>query len=760
MSFKIKARAIREIFHKDNYWIIAFIPTESNRDIKLNQYGNFSCCGDIGYITINKDYELELEEGKASKYGMSYNILSVPSMQMEDLNKLTYEEKFDILMECTSSERIAKNILTSVPDYIELAVTKGADAIDTSKIKGVGATYNQAYCRILIDKYKYYSFCMDSKRKYYKLSISDAKALFDKWSTVEEIDKNLKENPYYCLIEICRHSFNKVDEFLMEIRPELEESDERVEALELEILRRNEVDGSTRLLGNVLCQVIKDDYPKCSKLIPRTKEVAVNSELIYFDEDSKDLSIMATYIAECNIADFVMRKNINPHVLDIDWKKYTHLENGFDMSEKQSKALEMFCNYDVMLLCGFSGTGKTTSVSGLINLMEDNGISYTLLSTTGKAARVLSQSTNRPAMTIHRRCFTNEITTDALIVDEMSLASLDTFTMLLKNITNPDCKVVFVFDSAQLCPIGSSKIATDLLDSGKVPFILLDEVFRYRSNGALFVATNIRNGVNFFNDDTMVKNKGNVYTVSDNYKFIDLQDEDEIFETVVKEYRKLLDKGIKRDDIMIATPMNVGAIGTYRINNYLQAELNPPRPNEMVHERKVNGVKITFRVGDRVVNKKNDYKILTAEGYRQMQDDTDHVLTEDDVDHSIVLNGQLGTIVEVNKDGLMIRFDEEILFFSKLKINNLLLGATLSVHSLQGSTVDYCINIVSNSHKRMLCKELLYVADTRMRKKQIDIGNLDAFIYGIGVSENAVRKTWEKELIEKWSDNNEKISNN
>lgn len=752
MSFKIKARAIREIFHRDNYWIIAFIPTESNREIKLNKYGNFSCCGDIGYISINKDYELELEEGKASKYGMSYNILSVPSMQMEDLSKLSYEDKFNILMECTSSERIAKSILNSCPDYIELAVTKGKDAIDTSKIYGIGEKYNAVYCRILIDKYKYYAFCMGKERKQYNLSITDAKALFDKWSTAEEIDKNLKDNPYYCLIEICRHSFNKTDEFLMDIRPELEDSDIRVEALELEILRDNESNGSTRLLGKTLCKVIKEDYPRCIHLIPKTKDVAVNSELIYFDEESKDLSIMATYIAECNIADFVMRKNVNPHKLNIEWSTYTHLENGFDMSEKQAKALEMFCNYDVMLLCGFSGTGKTTSVSGLINLMEDNGISYTLLSTTGKAARVLSQSTNRPAMTIHRKCFTDDITTDALIVDEMSLASLDTFTMLLNHIANPDCKVVFVFDSAQLCPIGSSKIATDLLDSGKVPFILLDEVFRYRSNGALFVATNIRNGVNFFNDKLMVKNKENVYSVSDNYKFIDVETEDEIFEEVVKEYRKLIDKGIKRDDIMIATPMNVGTIGTYKINNYLQAEFNPPKPNEMVHERKVNGTKITFRVGDRVVNKKNDYKILTAEGYRQMQEDS--VLTEDDVEHSMVLNGQLGTIVEVNKDGLMIKFDEEILFFNKLKINNLLLGMTLSVHSLQGSTVDYCINIVSNTHKRMLCKELLYVADTRMRKKQIDIGNLDAFLYGIGVSENAVRKTWEKELIEKWSDNN------
>lgn len=751
MSFKVKARAIKEIFHRDNFYIIAFVPTESNRNIKLNQYGNFSCCGEIGYITLNKDYELEIEEGKTSKYGVSYNILSVPSLQMEDLSKLNEEDKFAILMECTSSERIAKNILKGCPNYIELAVTEGADAIDTSKIVGVGDAYNKCYCRILNDKYKYYAFCCGEERKKYKLSISDAKYLFEKWSNPKEIDENLEKNPYYCLIELCHHSFTKADDFLLEIRPELKMSDERVEALELEILRRNQLDGSTRLYGKDLCRVIKEEYG-CEELIPRTKEVAVNSELIYFDEQSKDLSIMSTYVAECNVADFMMRKNVNPKKLNIDWTKYTHMENGFDMTEKQAKVLELFCNYDVILLCGYAGTGKTTSVSGLINLMEDNGITYTLLSTTGKASRVLSQSTNRPAMTIHKKCFSGEITTDAVILDEMSMGSLDVFTMFISKITNPNCKVVLVFDSAQLCPIGSSKIATDLLESGRVPHVLLDEVFRYNSNGALYVATNVRNGRNFFNDD-MVKNKGNEYTIADNYKFIDI-DEENIFDTVVKEYKKLLSKGIKQDDIMIVTPMNVGEIGTYKINNFLQAELNPLKPNEMVHERRINGVKIMFHLGDRVINKKNDYSIMTAEGYRQMTDDVNGLLSEDDVEHSSVLNGQIGTVVGVNKDGLTIKFDEELLFFNKLKINNLLLASALTAHGVQGSSTDYCINIFSEQHKKMLCKELIYVAETRLRKKQIDIGNLDAMLNGIAVSENAIRHTWEKELIENWKDNN------
>ena len=254
--------------------------------------------------------------------------------------------------------------------------------------------------------------------------------------------------------------------------------------------------------------------------------------------------------------------------------------------------------------------------------------------------------------------------------------------------------------------------------------------------------------------DDIVKNKGNEYTITDNYKFIDI-DEEDIFDTVVSEYKKLLKKGIKQDDIMIVTPMNVGEIGTYKINNYLQAELNPLKPNEMVHERRINGVKIMFHLGDRVINKKNDYSILTAEGYRQMTDDTNGLLSEDDVEHSTVLNGQIGTVVGVNKDGLTIKFDEELLFFNKLKINNLLLASALTAHGVQGSSTDYCINIFSEQHKRMLCKELIYVAETRLRKKQIDIGNLDAMLSGIAVSENAIRHTWEKELIENWRDNND-----
>jgi hypothetical protein len=748
MSIRLRAKCVREIYHNDNFYILGFVPVGSNREIQLNQYGNFTCSGEIGFISVNKEYELVVQEKNGSKYGVTYEILEVPSMVMEDLSSLSYQQKFEILMECTTSERIAKNILEGEPNYIELAVTKGEDSIDVSKIRGVAKKLNHVYCKQLIKKYKYYAFCQNANVKEYELNITDAKKMFDEYSTQDKILSELQSNPYYALIEVLGRSFERTDKLLMNVRSDLKTSNTRCEALIIDVLKKNEMEGSSRLNGSILYQVVRDDY-SCPELIPMLKTVSESSDMIYFDQKSGDLSIMATYLAECEIADFIMSKNKNSHVLDIDWTKYTKFDDGTEMTDSQSEILRLFCNYDVMCLCGYSGTGKTTSVKGLINLMEDNGITYTLLSTTGKAGKVLSESTNRKASTIHRACYSGVINTDCVIVDEYSMCSLDVMIMLLHSIENPNIKIVFVFDSAQLPSIGVSKLGDDMLNSNVVPKIVLTEVFRYTDNGSLFVATNIRQGKNFLDNKDMVKCNENVYSVSSNYKFINVMSEEEIFEEVISQYDKLLKSGTKQDDILVLSPMNVGSCGTYAINNAIQREYNPPLPNEKVHTRKINNFTITFRTNDLVVNKKNDYNVPTYDGYLEMQ--SDDRLEEDDVDTTMVLNGQIGRIVEVIDKGLLIKFDEEIVYFNKTKINNLLLAYSISEHSAQGSTCQRSIGIVSNTHKRMLSKALLYVGDTRCRKSHIDIGQVDAFEYALTVDDNKLRNTWLKELLMNWN---------
>ena len=353
-TIEVRARVIRQIYNNGDYYIFALVPSERNNNIKLNSYGNFTVTGELGYLSLNKEYDFVLKEGQTNQYGTSYSVIDVPSMKLEDLKKLSYEDKYEILKECTSSDKIAKNILEAYPDYIEIAVNQGADAIDTKKIYGVGKVYNNSYCRKLISKYKYYTFCRNTKMKDYEFSVSEAKALFDRYGTAEDIIKAMSTNPYYNLIEICKRSFDNADELLKEVRKDLIDSDIRTEALIMEILKRNEYDGNTRLKGTDLFHVVKEDY-NCDNLIPKLKDVAVQSQLIYYDNDTTDLSLMSTYIGECNIYDFVTRKiKESPIVDDSLIEKYRNLD-GNELSDEQLNAVKVFNKYSLTLLTGSAG---------------------------------------------------------------------------------------------------------------------------------------------------------------------------------------------------------------------------------------------------------------------------------------------------------------------------------------------------------------------------------------------------------------------
>ena len=230
--------------------------------------------------------------------------------------------------------------------------------------------------------------------------------------------------------------------------------------------------------------------------------------------------------------------------------------------------------------------------------------------------------------------------------------------------------------------------------------------------------------------------------MSDNYKFIQT---DEVLETVVNEYKKLLQKGIKKENIMVLSPFNVGLFGTYAINNEIQQMINPILPNDKIQSRTVNKTKIVFKEGDLVINTKNDYEAVKADSYYANKDVEG--ISESDYETTAIVNGQMGIIREVVDKGLIIQFDEEMVYMNRNKLNHLLLGYAISCHKSQGSTIDYSINIVTNAHKNMLSRGLLYVATTRCRKSHIDIGDESAFQYALSVCDNDLRKTWLLDLM-------------
>lgn len=735
MQLEVKAKVIREIYHNDNFYILALSPMKIYDNLEITQYGTFTCKGELSMLTVGQEYDLVIEPISNDKYGTCYKVVDVPSLKVENLSD---DDELEILRTITTNSQ-ADYVHKAYPNFIRLILNGEEDKIDIKNIYNVSETRLKVYKRLINEKFRYYYLMKQTKE--YKISMSDCKLLLSKYKTIEECVKKINNTPYFILMEVLGRTFENIDKMILDIQPDLKVSKQRCEALIIGVLRRNEVDGSTRLYANDLFYYIKEEYD-AKELLPMLKDVAVESDLIYYDEKTKDLSIMSTYLAECKIADFVKSKIQNSKKLDIDYTKYKNIDN-FTMSDTQLNALKVFCESNISILAGTAGTGKSSSIKGLVSLMEDNHLTYTLLSPTGKASKVLSESTGRKAYTIHKRCFSSSIDTDVVIVDECGMVSLDVFCMLLSAIQNDNARIVLVGDPAQLSSIGLSKIYDDLIKSNKVPMTMLTEVFRYKSNGSLFVATNIRQGKNFFDDDFVKHNENtNEYTVSDNYKFIQT---DEVLETVVNEYKKLLQKGIKKENIMVLSPFNVGLFGTYVINNEIQQMINPILSNDKIQSRTVNKTKIVFKEGDLVINTKNDYEAVKADSYYENKDVEG--ISESDYETTAIVNGQMGIIREVVDKGLIIQFDEEMVYMNRNKLNHLLLGYAISCHKSQGSTIDYSINIVTNAHKNMLSRGLLYVATTRCRKSHIDIGDESAFQYALSVCDNDLRKTWLLDLM-------------
>lgn len=750
MSFKIKAKCVKLAFKKGDFTIHNWSPIGDVSELKLSRYLTFSTKGENLYITVDKEYELELEEiSHDPQYGGTYNIVSCPTVDELDVENLSREESFEILMDCTSSDRLANNILDAYPNYIEVILKEGKEAIDTSKIKGVGESYNSAYAREILAKFKYYKCLQEFKD--YKFNTSDCKAMYEEFGTFEGVVKAMQEKPYYCLCRLLKRSFDYSDRLLMEFRPELEETVQRCEFAILDVLLRNEVDGSTRLEWDIMEDVVTDEYNLPSSLLKKLEEICDESVCIHYDKELKSLGIMDTYVAECQIANFIKNKLEKKSKLNIDWKKYQTMQD-VTLTDQQLDSLKNLCESEISLLVGFSGSGKSQSVNGIVKLCEENGLTYTLLAPTGRASLRMTEVTHRKASTIHRKALKDaEINTDVLIVDECSMIDLPTFIMMLNVITNEDIRIVLVGDNAQLMPVGIASVFNDIINSKFIPTSMLTKVFRYSSNGAQFVATNVRQGIDFFDSDekdengrAMVKWDGNECKVSTNYTFIQTEN---IFDKLVSIYMGLIDKGVKPNNILCLSPFNVGSEGTYAINSAIQAEINPPKPNEKVLTRDMKSTNIVFRLGDRLLNKKNDYSAIPYDVWQEIANDPTGLLTTDDFKLTNVFNGQDGTIREIDDKKVVAQFDEELIVFDKFKLSNLLLGYCISVHSSQGSEADYVINVVSPSHKRMLNRNLLYVADTRAKKKHWDIGDVNTYKEALLIDGNTLRNTWLLDLL-------------
>ena len=718
MSITLKARCVKCCFKKDDYRIFSWSPIDHNDSVKLSLYFTFSTKGNDSYIDENKDYEIEIEEIAYDKrYGGTYKILSVPSMSNFDVSTLTLDQKKEILMDCTTSERIADNILEAYPDFIELILTKGKEAIDVSRVKGMGEVYLSAYARNLLEKYKYLGIIQHFKD--YKLDVSDCKKLIEEYLDEEHIAKEIQSNPYKVLISTLGRSFEFADRMIMELREDLKVSEMRCAYLILSVLERNEaMEGDTLLDANALYNYILEEYTQAKDLEPLIVPVVTNNDLFYYDEENKTVSIMTTYMAECKIADFIVNKYKNSTKLDIDYTKYTKIKDG-ELTEEQQNILKTFCESNITIVNAKGGTGKSATTLALINMLEDNNMTYSLLTPTGRVAKALKILTNgRPASTIHKACLSNPdgIWSDVFVIEEGSMIGIDLMCMLINAIANDNARIIINMDLGQIAPISCGCPMRDIINSGIIPICNLTKVFRYGEGGLYKMATDAYDkkfyiGELDYNKDRVSVGKNNDYT------YVKYNGE---VQQVVDEYKKFLNRGIKPIDIAVITCWNVTDFGTINLNNEIQKIVNPDVQEGKFIKKTIRKKEILFKVNDIVLNCQNTYEILTLSGYNEIKN-SGNTLTGEDVETTSVMNGEIGRILDIDDGNIIAQFDEDIIVFDKKLQDNLLLAYSLTSYKLQGSECPYVITLVTPQFEKSLNKNIIYTDMSRTRKEVVEI---------------------------------------
>ena len=405
----------------------------------------------------------------------------------------------------------------------------------------------------------------------------------------------------------------------------------------------------------------------------------------------------------------------------------TQLENEMDLhfAPQQREAILTAMTTRAMILTGGPGTGKTTTVVGMIRLFEAQGKHITLTAPTGRAAKRLSETTGGEAKTIHRllefspqinnfkRNRQNPLDTDVVIVDETSMVDLVLMNRLMQAI-RPSTTVILIGDVDQLPSVGAGNVLKALIDSQKIPVIQLTEIFRQAQES--MIVTNAHR-----------INKGESPELTGdtdrNFFFIEKEDPEEITELICSLIADRLPSHYDYhpiDDIQLLCPMRRGVLGTENLNKRLQEVLNAPYATPTAHPL------IKKRIGPGTHSQSPDISnpSATAGGFR-VGDKVMQVRNNYDYD---VFNGDIGRVIAIERldKKVHIQYPDKQVVYDTADLGELVLAYATTIHKAQGSEYPAVVIPLHTQHYIMLQRNLLYTGITRARERVVIVGTKKA----------------------------------
>ena len=737
---KFKATVNRKMFDNGkDYKIYSMnVNTSIYKNIIVNkQYGTISLVGNIPDLIPEREYEITATVTNSKKYGINYKMKTICRPKPTDIDS-SYEFLKEIL-----SEKQAKVLLDVYPDIVDKIINNDLDDIDLNKTKGIKqATFDKIKEKVvenftLIDFVKEFGGLLD---------MGVCKKLYTTYGSLSTVRKMLKQHPYKCLCNLSRVGFKTADSILLKLEEnskdnedgfkfnfELKESKERLKACLDFIMQENESNGNTKMK-------IEEARKECGKLVPECVGLFVElikseSDTIHVDNETKSISSKIAYNTEMYIKDFIkemLKNNVAPMITN--YEAFRNVE-GFNMTDDQLNTSKMMCENSIGILTGGGGCGKSFSVKGFLNLLDSKEKTYLLMTPTGASSKVLANYTGRECGTIHRQLGyhpngednpwtynkTNKLDVDYVIIDEFSMVDIYLFSHVIDAIDTNKTKLLMIYDPYQLPSVGCGNLAQDFLSSGMIPVNSLTKIFRYAEGGLATVASDIRSGNKFINDN---EKKPKMFGERRDFAFLPVED-DKIIYNAVKIYEKLIKSGYTDKDIMILSSQNVGDKGTKAINKMIQSYKQKQKKTNFLMRGDTK-----FHLGDKVIQMVNNYKAKNKYG-----DEKENIF-----------NGNSGVIVSVSWDNLIVDFGDKEIMYTKDDLSQLELGYCITTHKSQGDSSKQVVVLVPKAHTFMLNSNLLYVAATRAKERCFMLGNPATINRAIKKKINLTRDTYLHDL--------------
>ncbi|MCU0703994.1 MAG: ATP-dependent RecD-like DNA helicase [Fimbriiglobus sp.] len=551
----------------------------------------------------------------------------------------------------------------------------------------------------------------------------------------ENAIEQVRQNPYRLSTDIWGVGFRTADELALKLGIP-RDSPKRAQAAVRHILSEGSSNGHVGLPEAVvieqtvaLTQIAAERIAEAIEQLRTEDEIVrdtpVKAAGVRMVDDSIEeqplLYLKPLFMAELGLARSlkVLREGGHP-LPEVDMDKalaWVEKKMGIEFAERQREAVRQAVTNKVLVLTGGPGTGKTTIVRAIIDIFAAKNLKVGLCAPTGRAAKRLSESTGREAKTIHRllefdagigtfkRGKENPLELDLLVVDETSMLDVVLANQLLRAVPPWAC-LLLVGDRDQLPSVGAGSVLADVIDSGAIAVVRLTEVQRQASSSWIVRAAHAVN--NGQEPESAPVGHGDFY-------FVEADEPEQVIDRIVAMVKARIPAKFGLDpfkDVQVLSPMNKSELGVANLNRVLQEALNPGRGPQ----NEVMRFGVTFRVGDKVIQMKNNYQ-------RE------------------VFNGDIGRVLGIDAiDQLLTaEFDGRVVEYEFSDLDELQLAFTTSIHKSQGSEYPAVVIPLHGQHFIMLQRNLLYTAITRGRKLVAVVGSRKALWRAVNTSDQSRR---------------------